>query len=141
MLKLMETVSARCSVVGTHCNEYAWFSDSLMLRALAPASVGLAATSKLSLRIVNFTLRFVIQLIEIGSTRCSEYGSHCNELARVGKPQILKFVAAASLAVVTASLLFHYSDNFSRHSEKSLLCYILMGDINVQMLCWYDNVV
>ena len=57
-----------------------------MLRSLAAASVGLAVTSRLSLRIVNFSLRFVIWLIEIESTHCSEYGSRYNELARVGKP-------------------------------------------------------
>ena len=79
-------MSARCSEVGTRCNEEAQFSDSLMLRALAAASVGLAATSRLGLRIVNFALRVVIWLIDTGSTRCSEYGSHCNELPRVGEP-------------------------------------------------------
>ena len=53
---------------------------------------------------------------------------------------MLKFVAAVSLAVATASLLFHCSETFSCHSERSLLCDILMGDKNVEMLCWYDNV-
>ena len=57
-----------------------------MLRALAAGSVGLAATSRLSLRIVKFALRFVIWLIETGNAHYSEYGSHCNELAWVGKP-------------------------------------------------------
>ena len=133
-------MSARCSEVGTRCNEQARFSDSLMLRALATASVGLAATSKLGLRIVNFALRFVIWLIETGSTHCSEYGSHYNKLAQVEKPQILKFVVAASLVVTTTSLLFRCSETFSCHNERPLLCDILMCDINVEMLCQYDNV-
>ena len=45
-----------------------------------------------------------------------------------------------SLAIITTSLLFHCSDTFSRHGERSLLCDILMGNINVEMLYWYDNV-
>ena len=51
---LVENLSAHCSEVGTRCNESARFSDSLMLRALASASVGLAAISRLGLRIVNY---------------------------------------------------------------------------------------
>ena len=58
-----------------------------MLRALVATSVGLAATSRFGLRIVNFTLRFVIGLIKTGSTHCSEYGFRCNEFARVEKPR------------------------------------------------------
>ena len=46
---------------------------------------------------------------------------------------MLKFVTAASL-------LFRCSETFSHHNERSLLCDILIGDINVEMLCWYDNV-
>ena len=46
---------------------------------------------------------------------------------------MLKFVA-------TTSLLFHCSETFPCHGERSLLCEILLGDINVEMLCWYDNV-
>ena len=53
---------------------------------------------------------------------------------------MLKFVAAVSLAVVTAILLFRCSETFSHHSERSLLCDILLCDINVEMLYWYDNV-
>ena len=53
---------------------------------------------------------------------------------------MLKFVAVASLAVATGSLLFRCSETFSHYSERSLLCDILMCDINVEMLCWYDNV-
>ena len=53
---------------------------------------------------------------------------------------MLKSVTAASLAITTVSLLFRCSKTFSRHSERSLLCDILMCDINVEMLCWYDNV-
>ena len=53
---------------------------------------------------------------------------------------MLKFVAAASLAIATASLLFRCSETFSRHSERSLLCDIVTCDINVEILCWYDNV-
>ena len=87
------------------------------------------------MRIVNFALRFVIWLIETESTRSSEYGSHCNELARVGKPYILKFIVAASLAIAIVSLLFRCNETFSRHSERSLLCDILMCDINIEMLC------
>ena len=111
-----------------------------MLRALAEASVGLAAMSKLCLRIVNFSLRFVIWLIETGSIRCSEYSSHCNELARVGKPQMLKFVAATSFSVTIVCLLFRCSETFPHHSERSLLCDILMCDINMEMLFWSHNV-
>ena len=126
-------MSARYSEVGTCYKEQVRFSDSLMLRALAAMSVGLAATSRLGLRIINFILRFVIWLIETRSTSCSEYGSHCNELAQVGKPQMLMFVAAMSL-------LFCFSETFSHHGERSLLCDILMCDINVEILCQYDNV-
>ena len=53
---------------------------------------------------------------------------------------MLMFVAAVSLAVATASLLFHCSETFSHHGERSLLCEILLSDINVEMLCWYNNV-
>ena len=50
------------------------------------------------------------------------------------------FIAAVSLVIATASLLFRCSKTFSRHDEMSLLCDIVMCDINVEMLCWYDNV-
>ena len=50
------------------------------------------------------------------------------------------FVTIVSLVVDIASLLFRCSETFSRNSERSLLCDILMGDINVETLCWYDNV-
>ena len=30
--------------------------------------------------------------------------------------------------------------DFSRHGERSLLCDIMMCDINVEILCRYDNV-
>ena len=53
---------------------------------------------------------------------------------------MLKFVAVASLAIITTSLLFRCSETFSHHSGRSLLCNILMGFINVELLCWYDNV-
>ena len=79
-------MSAHSSKVRTHCNEWARFSDSLMLRALAAVSVGLVGTSRLDLSMVNFALKFVICLIETRNICCSEYGSRCNELARVGKP-------------------------------------------------------
>ena len=46
---------------------------------------------------------------------------------------MLKFVA-------TVSLLFRCSETFSHHSERSLLCDILMSDINVDMFYRYDNV-
>ena len=42
--------------------------------------------------------------------------------------------------VAVASLLFRCSETFSHHDERSLLCDILMGDINVETLCWYNNV-
>ena len=42
--------------------------------------------------------------------------------------------------VIAASLLFRCSETFSCHSKRSLLCDILMSNINVEMLCWYDNV-
>ena len=58
----------------------------------------------------------------------------------VGKPQMLKFVTIASLAVATTSLLFRCIETFSCHSERSLFCDILMYDINIEMLCWFDNV-
>ena len=48
---------------------------------------------------------------------------------------MLKSFAAASLAVATASLLFRCNETFPRYNERSLFC-----DINVKMLCWYDNV-
>ena len=50
---------------------------------------------------------------------------------------MLKFVTAVSLAVATASLLFCYSKTFPHHGERSLVWEILLGDINVEMLCWY----
>ena len=74
-------MTARCSEVGTRCNEQAQFSESLILRALVAVSLGLAAMSRLGLRIANFPLRFVIWLIKIGSTCCNKYGSHYNKLA------------------------------------------------------------
>ena len=46
---------------------------------------------------------------------------------------MLMFIIAASLAIATASLLFYCS-------ESSLLCDTEICDINVEMLCWYDNV-
>ena len=53
---------------------------------------------------------------------------------------MLKFVVAASLAIASASFLFSCNETFSHHGERSLLCVILMGDTNVEILCWYDNV-
>ena len=50
---------------------------------------------------------------------------------------MLKFVTAASLAVATVSLLFCCSKTFLHYGERSLLCEILLGDINVEMLCCY----
>ena len=42
--------------------------------------------------------------------------------------------------VAVASLLFRCNETFSRHGERSLLWHIEMCDINVEILCWYDNV-
>ena len=53
---------------------------------------------------------------------------------------MLMFIAAASLAVAIANLLFRCSETFPCHGERSLLCDIVMCDINFDMLCWYDNV-
>ena len=42
--------------------------------------------------------------------------------------------------ITVTSLLFHCSETFSCHGERPLLCDIFLGDINVEMLSWYDNV-
>ena len=59
-----------------------WVFD---LRALIAARMDLVATSKLRRWIVMHILNVVFLLFEIESTRCSEYGSCYNELARVWK--------------------------------------------------------
>ena len=67
-------------------------------------------------------LEDVFWLFEIESIYCSEYGSRCNELDRVGKPKLLRLFAAVGLAVAATSLLFYYSEIVPRHSERSLPC-------------------
>ena len=132
-------MSAGCSEIRTRCNKQARFSDSLMLRALATVSVGLAATSRLSLKMVNFSLRLVIWLIETGSTCCSECGSCYNELAQVRKPQILTFITVVSLVSLQPACYSVGARLFSPQREVTIFD-ILMCDINVEMLCQYDSV-
>ena len=68
---------------------------------------------------VMHALEDVFRLFEIEGTRCSEYGSRCNELARVGKPKLLRLFTTMSLVVAATSLLFHCSESVSRCSERS----------------------
>ena len=53
---------------------------------------------------------------------------------------MLRFVAATNLAITIVSVEFCYSEQFTRRNEWSLLCDIMMYDVNIKMLCWYDNV-
>ena len=71
---------------------------------------------------VMHALEYVFRLFKIEGTRCSEYGSRCNELAQVGKPKWLRLFTSAGLVVVATILLFHCSESVSRLSEKSLPC-------------------
>ena len=82
----------------------------------------------------------MLYLAEIETTRCSECGFHCSELVRVGKPWLLMFIAAVSLCVTAASLLFRCSKFVSCHSERSLSCDNLTCNVIVEILCRYDKV-
>ena len=71
---------------------------------------------------VRWVLNYMLRLAETKNTHFSEYGSHCNELAQVRKPKLLRFLAAASLVVAAVRFLFRRSEFVSHHNERSLLC-------------------
>ena len=105
MLKLMGTVSDRCSEIGLRCNELAPVVDPLMLKALAAARMHLATMSKLRLRTVNCALRVMFWMVETMSTRYSNIGPRYNEQTQHCELLVLRALAAVRIDLTTTKRL------------------------------------
>ena len=70
------------------------------------------------------------------STRCNEIGPRYNGYARVDDSSILRFVTGANLGITIGSVQFSLQRaQFTHRNEWSLLCDIVMYDVNIEMLC------